>query len=107
MQRVITDDLSALLDVLPPHIRQPLQQQEDVSDLTEVVLDLGREAEARFPQREMVLTSEEVTTEDIDYIIARISPFGDDNRAGIERTLHRISAIRNRQGRVRNRNVTL
>jgi stage III sporulation protein SpoIIIAA len=100
LQRVITDDLSALLDVLPPHIRQPLQQQEDVSDLTEVVLDLGREAEARFPQREMVLTSEEVTTEDIDYIIARISPFGDDNRAGIERTLHRISAIRNRQGRV-------
>ena len=99
-ERVITDDLDALLDVLPPHIRQQLRDQKEISDLTEVVLDLGRAPEARFPEREIPLTSREVTPEDIEYIISRISPFGEDNRAGIERTLHRISAIRNRRGKV-------
>ena len=100
MQKLITDDLEALLDVLPPHIRQPLSQQEDISQLLEVVLDLGRPPEARFPQREMVLNPKEVDQEDIDYVASRVSSFGDDNRAGIERTLHRISAIRNRKGRI-------
>jgi stage III sporulation protein SpoIIIAA len=100
LQKVITDDLDALTDVLPPHIRQPLCQQKDISELLEVVLDLGRLPEARFPHREVVLNPDEVNEEDIDYIVARISSFGDDNRAGIERTLHRISAIRNRKGRI-------
>ena len=100
MQKVITDDLDALIDILPPHIRQPLCQQADLSELLEVVLDLGRPPEARFPQREVALNSKEVNEEDIDYVTSRISSFGDDNRAGIERTLHRISAIRNRKGRI-------
>ncbi len=100
MQKVITDDLDALLDILPPHIRQPLCQQQDISDLLEVVLDLGRPPEARFPQREVVLSPQEVNEQDIDYVTSRISSFGGDNRAGIERTLHRISAIRNRKGRI-------
>ena len=100
MQKVITDDLEALLDVLPPHIRQPLCQQKDLSELLEVVLDLGRPPEARFPQREVTLAPKEVDELDIDYVVSRISSFGDDNRAGIERTLHRISAIRNRKGRI-------
>ena len=100
MEKVITDDLEALLDILPPHIRQPLSQQPDISYLLEVVLDLGRVPEARFPQREIVLRPEEVTDADIDYVASRISSFGDDNRAGIERTLHRISAIRNRKRRI-------
>ncbi len=100
MQQVITDDLDALLNILPPHIRQLLCQQEDISQLLEVVLDLGRPPEARFPQREVVLNSKEVDEPDIDYVVSRVSSFGDDNRAGIERTLHRISAIRNRKGRV-------
>ncbi len=98
MSKVTTDDLDALLDILPPHIRQPLCQQEDLSELLEVVMDLGRPPEARFPHREVILYPREVTEEDIDYVTARISDFGDDNRAGIERTLHRISAIRNRKG---------
>ncbi len=98
MQKVITDDLNALLDIFPPHIRQPLCQQEDINELLEVVLDLGRPPEARFPQREVVLNPKEVSEQDIDYVASRIGSFGDDNRAGIERTLHRISAIRNRQG---------
>ena len=100
MQKIIADDLDALTDVLPPHIRQPLCQQKDISELLEVVLDLGRPPEARFPQREVVISPKEVDEEDIDYIVARISSFGDDNRAGIARTLHRISAIRNRKGRI-------
>jgi len=100
LQKVITDDMDALLDILPPHIRQPLCQQQDISQLLEVILDLGRPPQARFPQREVVLNPKEVTKQDIDYVAAHISSFGDDNRAGIERTLHRISAIRNRQGRI-------
>ncbi len=100
MQKIITDDLEALIDILPPHIRQPLSQQKDIKDLLEVVLDLGRPPEARFPRREMVLNPKEVDEEDIDYVTSRVSSFGGDNRAGIERTLHRISAIRNRKGRI-------
>ena len=100
MQKVITDDLEALLDILPSHIRQPVTQQPDISELLEVVLDLGRPPEARFARREVILNPEEVSETDIDYVTARISNFGDDNRAGIERTLHRISAIRNRKGRI-------
>jgi len=100
LQKVITDDLDALLDIFPPHIYQPLCRQKDIGELLEVILDLGRPSEARFPQREAVLNSDEVNEQDIDYVVARIGSFGDDNRAGIERTLHRISAFRNRKGRV-------
>ena len=100
MPKVTTDDLDALLNILPPHICQPLCQQGNVSELLEVILDLGRPSEARFPQREVVLNPQEVTESDIEYVASRVSNFGDDNRAGIERTLHRISAIRNRKGRI-------
>jgi len=100
LEKVITDDLDALVDILPPHIRQPLRRQKDIKELLEVVLDLGRPPEARFPRREMILNPKEVDEEDIDYVSSRVSSFGDDNRAGIERTLHRISAIRNRKGRI-------
>ena len=99
-QKVITDDLDALLNIFPPHILQPLRRQEDSRELLEVILDLGRPPEARFPQREMILDPKEVSEQDIEYVASRIGSFGDDNRAGIERTLHRISAIRNRQGNI-------
>ena len=100
MEKRITDDLDALLDILPPHIRQTMAALEDRHDLLEVVLDLGRVPEARFPERELVLDEQEVTEQDIEYLTGRVSAFGGDNRSGIERTLHRISAIRNRAGRV-------
>ncbi len=100
MQKVITDDLDALLDIFPTHIKTPLLKQSDISELLEVVLDLGREPEARFPEREVVLDKKEIDESDIDYVVTRIGKFGEDNRAGIERTLHRISAIRNRRGDV-------
>lgn len=100
MQQTITDDMETLLDIFPQHIKITLLKQHDISNLTEVIMDLGRLPDARFPDREMVINSREVEEADIDYVVARISKFGDDNRAGIERTLHRISAIRNRRGRV-------
>jgi stage III sporulation protein SpoIIIAA len=100
MQRRIVDDLDALLGILPPSVAEPLRQRADLADLLEVVMDLGRPPEARFPSHEVVLNEKEVVQEDLDYVASRISAFGDDNRAGIERTLHRISAIRNRRGRI-------
>jgi stage III sporulation protein SpoIIIAA len=96
----ITDDLDLLLDALAPHICDPLRSRDDLHELLEVVMDLGRLPEARFPGREVVLSEREVTESDIEYVVARISEFGEDNRSGIERTLHRISAIRNRRGRI-------
>src|SRR5438876_4368168 len=97
---IVTDDLDQLLEVLPPHICDPLEALKDRRELLEVVMDLGREPEARMPGREVLLSTHTVREEDIDYVIQRIGAFGDDNRAGIERTLHRISAIRNRSGRI-------
>ena len=98
---VSTDrDLEVLIDKLPPHIRLPLRGRDDLDHLLEVVLDLGREPEARFRDESVILDRAEVTAEDIEYTIERIGQFGEDNRAGIERTLHRISAIRNRAGTV-------
>ncbi|OGO43108.1 MAG: single-stranded DNA-binding protein [Chloroflexi bacterium RBG_16_58_8] len=100
MQKIITDDMDALLDVLPVHIKGPLCRQQEIGELLEVVMDLGRLPEARFPRREVAVGEKEVAENDIDYVVGRVSAFGEDNRAGIERTLHRISAIRNRRGRV-------
>ncbi len=100
MFKRITDDLDALMERLPPHIAEPLMQREDRSELLEVVLDLGRVPEARYPGGEVVLSEKEVSREDLEYVVSRIGVFSGDNRAGIERTLHRISAIRNREGRV-------
>src|SRR3982074_244754 len=97
---MITDDLDQLLEVLPPHICDPLQAMQDRRELLEVFMALGREPEARLPGREVLLSTHTVREEDIDYVVQRIGVFGDDNRAGIERTLHRISAIRNREGRI-------
>ena len=100
MRKVVTDDLDALLDILPLHIREPLYQQPDHSELIEVILDLGRPPEARFPHRELVFNSSEVSQTDIDYVVSRIGELTGDNRAGINHTLHRISAIRNRHGEI-------
>ena len=100
LQRRITDDLEALLEALPPHIVAPLRSGDDRDNLLEIVLDLGRLPEARYAGREVILSDAETTRADLDYVISRIGQFGEDNRAGIERTLHRISAIRNRSGDV-------
>lgn len=95
-----SDDLVALLDVLPPYIRHSLEGEPDLEHLLEVVLDLGRVPEARFIGRTLRWSDQTVEEKDIKYVADRIGEFGKDNRAGIPRTLHRISAIRNRQGRI-------
>ncbi|MBC7250427.1 MAG: AAA family ATPase [Anaerolineae bacterium] len=100
MQQKITDDLDALLAVLPTHIRTALEKADRGDELLEIVMDLGRQPEARFLDHELVLSNQEVTAEQIDEVVSRVSEFDEDNRAGIERTLHRISAIRNRKGRI-------
>ena len=98
--RPITDDLELLLAVMPPPLRQALEGQAQKESLMELVLDLGRLPEARYPDRGELLAQTPVTREDIAYVVGRVGRFGNDNRAGIERTLHRISAIRNRVGDV-------
>ncbi|CAI8016771.1 Uncharacterized protein ycf45 [Geodia barretti] len=100
VQDAVRDELELLLEVLPGRVSYALRRREDLSELLEVVLDLGREPEARFVSGDAPLSSEEVSTDDLQSVIERLGEFGDDNRAGIERTLHRISAIRNRRGRV-------
>jgi len=94
------DELQLLLDVLPPHIREKLETKNTLSSLVEIVLDLGRKPEARFENSMEDLSGEQVTHDDINYVVSHIGTFSEDNRAGIERTLHRISAIRNRTGAI-------
>ncbi|MXY43480.1 MAG: AAA family ATPase [Dehalococcoidia bacterium] len=100
MQQWIETDLEEVIEKLPPRIAEKLVDREDSDELLEVVLDLGRTPEARFPDDTVVLSDREIDHNDLEYVTQNISPFGADNRAGIERTLHRISAIRNRTGKV-------
>jgi stage III sporulation protein SpoIIIAA len=99
-QRESIDNLDALLSALPPEIVEAVNALGDREGLIEVVLDLGRRPEARFPNSEVTLLEREVDEADIASVVENIGSFGDDNRAGIERTLHRISAIRNRNGKI-------
>ena len=93
------EELNLLFEALPPRISVAAQRvSQDRGDLLEIVLDLGREPEARFTDGEAMLDHVQVTHQDLEYVTERVGDFGDDNRAGIERTLHRISAIRNRAG---------
>jgi len=100
MQQMITDDLEALLVTLPPEIHDAVNRLDNRSELLEIVMDLGRLPEGRFPEGEVILSKQPVTYADLEYVVERIGEFGDDNRAGIERTLHRISALRNRKGKI-------
>jgi stage III sporulation protein SpoIIIAA len=99
-QRRITDDLHALLGVLPPHINEAVVRANNSDNLLEIILDLGRCPTARFVDAEVQLSDEEVTRAEIDMVVSGIGDFDADNRAGLERTLHRISAIRNRRGHI-------
>jgi stage III sporulation protein SpoIIIAA len=96
----ITEDLHKLLDILPQDLQQKLENHPQGHNLVEVVLDLGRRPEARFPHGAEYLSETPVTQAQIDDCIQRVGNFGGDNRAGIEQTLHRISAIRNRSGKI-------
>ena len=95
-----SDDLGLLLAVMPPRVTEVIAAHPRKDGLIEIVLDLGRLPEIRFPESGEDITSTPVSREDLAYMVERVGRFGKDNRAGIERTLHRISAIRNRVGDV-------
>ncbi len=97
--KTFTDDLHLLLQILPRRLKTALGAVPQY-DLLEIILDLGRSPQARFPGRSVDLADEPVTHDELDQIVAALGEFDADNRAGIEGTLHRISALRNRRGRV-------
>lgn len=96
----VTDDLLSLLKILPPEITQSLADLNRYDELLEVILDLGRVPTARLTDGEYILLDREVTPDDLELVVLTVGEFDADNRAGIERTLHRISGIRNRRGEV-------
>ena len=96
----ITDDLNRLVSLLPAELQASLASPESRDQLLEVVLDLGRVPEARYSGWSIPLGDSSITRADLKAMVERLGEFGSDNRAGIERTLHRISAIRNRRGEV-------
>lgn len=97
---IFSDGLPQFLDILPPVVKERLQVAADLEGLIEVVLDYGRPAEVRYLDRVERFANVIVSEHDIEYVVKSVGEFGDDNRAGIERTLHRISCIRNRHGRI-------
>ena len=97
---LLADDLTQLLVVLPTFISGPLEKHPRREQLVEIVLDIGRRPEARFAKGTDYLSYRTIVWQDLDYILKRLGKFSGDNRAGIEKTLHRISSIRNRKGNV-------
>ena len=100
MQNRITDNINDLIKVLPPTIGAAITQADRTDELLEIVLDLGRMPTARYIDGEVNLTEKEITHEDLKLVVERIGNFDADNRSGIERTLHRISGIKNRRNAV-------
>jgi len=96
----VTDDLQRLIDCLPPRLQGDIAAVREGEALLEVVMDLGRPPELRTSQGSRVLDLAPIVREDLAWVADRLGSFGSDNRAGIEGTLHRISALRNRSGAV-------
>lgn len=94
------EELDQLLALLTPNIRKRIENHPELPQLIEIVLDLGRQPMARFPSGDFPLAENVLTISDLEQAVSLVGEFADDNRAGIDRTLHRISAIRNRAGRI-------
>nr|YP_010951560.1 Ycf45 [Laurencia catarinensis]WMP12499.1 Ycf45 [Laurencia catarinensis] len=97
---LIADDLDKLLDILPDFVKKTLYSHPNKKSLIEIVMDLGRRPEARFPDGPEYLSTTHISWYDLDYCIKKIPNFSGDNRSGIESTLHRISSIKNRKGNI-------
>jgi stage III sporulation protein SpoIIIAA len=95
---LLADNLDQLLEIVPEFISKPLSTNSNRDQLVEIVLDVGRRPEARFANGASYLSYRNVSWQDLEYTLKRLGKFSGDNRAGIEKTLHRISALRNRQG---------
>jgi stage III sporulation protein SpoIIIAA len=100
IRKQVTDNLDQLLEILPPRIKSSIELCGGLEQLVEIVMDLGRLPEARYFDSTKYLTDDPITKEDLALCVKQVGEFGGDNRAGIERTLHRISAIRNRKGEI-------
>lgn len=97
----VFDDLGLLLEVLPQRIKTSIEGKPNLPEMIEIVLDLGKSPEVRFSSGNVIyVEGSPVSNEDISYVTGKVGEFTSDNRAGIERTLHRISAIRNRHGKI-------
>ncbi|KAI3917131.1 hypothetical protein MKX01_003580 [Papaver californicum] len=90
-------ELELFLELVPSRMRKGLFEHKEIGNLIEVVLDLGRKPIARFPTGDWVISEDPVKLEDLQHAISKVGDFSDDNRSGIDRSLHRISAIRNRK----------
>ena len=96
----LQNDLERLLSIMPPKVVKYLSQDK-LDDVIEIVLDIGRPAEIRHSGGKIdKLGLELIDDNDINYLTSHLQEFTHDNRSGIPGTLHRISAIRNRQGKV-------
>ncbi|KAJ4798160.1 P-loop containing nucleoside triphosphate hydrolases superfamily protein [Rhynchospora pubera] len=95
-----SSDIGRLLELLPGELRQRVVDHPDRNELVEIVMDLGRRPLARFPSGDFFLSDRPISAQDILHATSQVGDFGEDNRAGISRTLHRISAIRNRKGTI-------
>lgn len=96
-----SDDLQVLINLLPHRLTDYLNASPDLPRLIEIVMDLGRFPVVRFDNNVHRLDHlGEISSEDIQLVTRRIGDFNTDNRAGIGRTLHRVSAIRNRKGTI-------
>lgn len=93
----VVSDLELFLGLLPLRMRNELSKHEEIRDLIEVVMDLGRKPLARFPSGDWTISEQPVKLEDLRHAISKVGEFSDDNRSGIDHSLHRISAIRNRK----------
>eukprot|EP00210_Caulerpa_lentillifera_P008443 g8055.t1 len=100
MEAAETAELMKIVELLPKHLRKPLESHPDLINLIEVVMDLGRIPLARFPDGDFDVSKSEVSHGDLAYAIKQLGEFGGDSRAGISGTLHRISCIRNRKGEI-------
>lgn len=94
------NELNLLLNVLPEHITDNINSLHNKSELLEVVMDLGRVPEARLVNENLIIDENEITKDDLANLVQKIGFIGEDNRAGIEGTLHRVSVIRNRRGQI-------
>lgn len=98
IRRQVTDNLDQLLEILPAHLQAKIYEHGQLDQLVEVVMDLGRSPEARYFNETKYLDETPISQADLDSCVSKVGEFSGDNRAGIERTLHRISAMRNRKG---------
>jgi stage III sporulation protein SpoIIIAA len=96
----VDKDLNQLIQILPYYVKTCLQNHPNRFNLIEIVLDLGKRPEGRFLNGSEYLSQKIISWQDLDFCTKQLGNFSDDNRAGIERTLHRVSCLRNRKGNI-------